>query len=245
MDTMVDRVTKEAQRIAADAGSEDVTPDHFLAAVFLTRPNIATESVRAVSEVAYQTCLHLVDDARLPTRTSTQDEGDNAQLPEHLLSYAQDESARLGCSFVGIEHVMLALLQSEQLSMRDVLSINGLTAESLREWIRANLHTQPSHDPLMSTALRAERVRIEDFPEALRRNPNIRDIITIHNQMEDEEYQRCLPVALVRRLKPRSTKGLMLLLLDCLIQAAIAPRFERWGYEPLIDWDAWIDPEGN
>jgi ATP-dependent Clp protease ATP-binding subunit ClpA len=137
---MFERYTEKARRViffaryeASQFGASEIEPEHILlgiiredekqAARFFSRPNAGVESVRKDIE------------GRAAVRDRIRDEID-LQLSngaKSALSFAAEESERLGNRHIGTEHLLLGLLREENSIAADVMYERGLRLSDIRQ----------------------------------------------------------------------------------------------------------------
>jgi len=139
---MFERYTEKARRViffaryeASQFGSQAIESEHILLGVlredkqlaqrFFQTPRRALESIR--KEIAERAGLHdkVSASVDLPLSSSA----------KHVLTFAAEESDRLGHRHIGTEHLLLGILREEKSAAAQILYDRGLRLNQVREYI--------------------------------------------------------------------------------------------------------------
>ena len=137
-----------ALRLAADAGREEVSPVDILLGLLEVAPDVVARAAVDLHAVAERS-RRFADPSLLPRlapRVPARSELPLAGFSEgahEVLRVARDEAQRLGHSYIGTEHLLLALVQDERGVAGRVLAGLGVELDQVRDRVE---HIVPRED---------------------------------------------------------------------------------------------------
>lgn len=150
---MFERYTEQARRalffarhVASQVGSRTIETEHLLLGLTREAGSLISGFAPAVS----------IEDLRRQVRKNIEVREKvkaSIQMPlstecKHILSVAAEEADQLGDSFIGVEHLLLAMLREEKSLGARLLTDRGVRLESVRsELSRGQLVREDFHSP--------------------------------------------------------------------------------------------------
>ena len=158
---MFERYTEKARRViffsryeASQFGASQIEPEHILlgviredkklAARFFEQTNAGVESIRKEIEGR----------ATMRDRISTEIDLPLSDGAKRAISFAAEESDRLGNRHIGTEHLLLGLLREENSIAAEVLYARGLRLSDVRQDLARQVHVESVTQKWLLDALR-------------------------------------------------------------------------------------------
>lgn len=150
---MFERYTESGRRAvffaryeASQYGSLYIEPEHLLLAVFRADKQFTDRFIKnaTLDDVRKQVEGH----TEIRPSTSTSIDLPLSDASKRVLSYAAEEAERLAHSNIGPQHLLLGLLREEGSVAAEILRVNGLRADTLREAIASpEFAPRATHSP--------------------------------------------------------------------------------------------------
>ncbi len=233
MDADCRDATTFACAIAARAHDPAATPDHLIRAILSIHQNAGAQLLYCLKPKC-ESFLKSLKTTMRPSRRRAL-EGQTPLSPESAASiqHAHEISTSLRNSFIGPEHLMVALLKMTTFPLVAELNQHGLThkcALSMAE----RLCYIPEPGPAIP---RMRVLRADDFPAGVRRHRRINLLLRIYNSLGDEGMQNLIEVEEARKLNPGNTEQLVCLVVDNLLWSELPPSVSRRYRSGTVDWD--------
>ena len=132
-------VLNESGRQAAACGATSITPEHVLLALALVQRGPGRVALERLGLDLHQERVTIADMLVRESSSGNQSSAALSSEVESLLSEAIEQSRGLGHSYVGTEHLTLALLSVSSGPAGDFLRERGISLENLRAEVLAVL----------------------------------------------------------------------------------------------------------
>lgn len=157
------------------------------------------------------------------------------RVPGGFLGAAREEARALGHTFIGTEHVLIAVVEHARPGLSTLLAQYGVTAERLRSTATILLRTSSSRDA--SPAFKAVRLTANDFPEPARASRLLRTALAMEAALSDSEHEQSLSVVIARRMGPSTPEELTALRVEWWMMTLVQARLRRASdWTPQFDW---------
>lgn len=194
---MFERYTEKARRViffaryeASQFGSQAIEPEHILLGLlredkqltqrFFQSPQQAVQSIRKEIEERNEPRDVISGSVDLPLSSSA----------KHVLSFAAEESDRLGHRHIGTEHLLLGILREEKSAAAQILYQRGLTLNRIREDVSTFNQTEQQPSDIDTFDLQDRRGEADVKTLYLKRQfTRLLDLL-VHKGVIDEDEKR-------------------------------------------------------
>lgn len=151
---MFERFTESARRVlffaryeVSKLGGTSIEPEHVLLGLVLESKGIVTR-ILALSQISPDHIRREIESrSAFREKVETSVEIPFSAETKRVLQFTAEEADRLGHSYIGTEHLLLALLREEHSIAASILTTLGLRLDEVRR-TTAELSTEPSPAPV-------------------------------------------------------------------------------------------------